>query len=363
VSNKNFEPYVIVSAPHDSSDVFLHDIDSKRILLTYEGELHLETSNGNILKKSYDLINTIHGQQKGYVFYKQTKEHMNLIDSLFGNEWRNELKNPLPVVEERNPDLLWEGKIGTNSLQLFEYSDKALALFSSEHMTDVSNFMYNPSLAHPLGKRAGYIISKTRGKGIGDIKRMIPINFEELYKKSQPIISSNPVQNQTLIESRNISEGGNIFNVELWLYSPASYALVFEPFVSIERSNIKESNLTINGKRLVGYILAKANNKAISELMEILPGVNLNDNTADTQPITTQITTAKKEDRNIEESIIPIILKLTSITDLVRKELFGKVIIYGPNDDVENAYGNEQENKIIFSGNTENNTIIVLELI
>ena len=115
VSNKNFEPYVIVSAPHDSSDVFLHDIDSKRILLTYEGELHLETSNGNILKKSYDLINTIHGQQKGYVFYKQTKEHMNLIDSLFGNEWRNELKNPLPVVEERNPDLLWEGKIGTNS--------------------------------------------------------------------------------------------------------------------------------------------------------------------------------------------------------------------------------------------------------
>jgi hypothetical protein len=336
-------PYLITKANYGPDFVYLYDFDSKRIVLTYSGDLEIDI-NGVPMKKSTMPFNTPHGSKNGYVFWKSTKSNLDLLDKLFG-EWRGPdfLKVPLPpLTEERDPSILWTGLIGNINAELLEYSDKSVVLIttppSQKGDWPTLGAMFNWSLKHPTrGKVAGHIISKNK---LGPLQLIIPIDFGSLFTKSAPVIlkQTNKFSPILLVSEKQMS-GTQIFTLKQYRYSEASYALTFDPPADISNEVVQINNgLVIDGKKQSGFIFAISNKAAIDYLKAIFPKAKTDDEMpglAMASNISAPVPVAPKMEQRISDIAISLILKLSNVTDIVTEEAHNKIIYYGPSEKLE----------------------------
>lgn len=339
-AKKNF-PYLIMAAEYDSDTVYLWDMDSARIQLRYSGDIDIEIDGHALSKKDID-------GHSGYVFFKKTKSHIDKLDELFDNEWRKELKEPLPEIEERNPDLLWEGEINGKHAELYDYTDKSIALFTDE---DFSQFVsaklwMSNRYTHPTrGKVPAYCIGK-RGKGIDEVRKLVPINFGMKYTKSPPI-STIPIEGSAgpmMIDQRNIELEDVVYEMTVYDYTKESFAVFFSPDIEFnEKGLMRNENLSINGKKIPGYTFSKSN-QTIKDLMdELAPGIILEVSkpTVIEDPTLVASIPAVKEE-NIEDIILKLLGKLSKVPDnkITKIETKGKLVMYGNiaklEDEIEN---------------------------
>lgn len=354
VGNQTAFPYLITKANYGQDHVYLYDFDSKRIVLTYSGDLSLDV-DGIPMKKSTMPFDTPHGSKTGYVFYKTTKKYLDVLDNLFNSEWRAEdkLKVPLPpVMEERDPSLLWSGLLGTIKSELFEYSDKSVALMtdppSQKEDFAVLNGIFNYSLKHPTrGKVAGHIVSK---KKLGPLQNIIPVDFGSKFTKSAPVIlrPSNKFSPILLVEENQMS-GTQVFKLRQYRYSEASYALTFDPPADISNNLVQLNHgLTINGQKQSGFIFALANKQAIEYLKAVFPKAKLDDEmpgAAMTSNIgaPAAVPVAPKMEQRISDLAISLMTKLSGVKELVTEEAHNKIIYYGPVEQLESIDVDEED--------------------
>lgn len=278
-TSKSEYPYLIDAFNYDEDKVFLWDVDSSLIQLRYTGDLEIEL-NGHILTKREK------DGQMGYFFYKKTKSHIDKLDELFGDNWRNNIKVELPKCEEVNPDILWSGDfpIGNEvyKAELCEYKEKSLALFiegdrGANLLAKDQGFLPNTRLTHPSGvKAAGYIIGKSSKDGIPSLRANIDVDFGLLYTKSMPVsikpVSGTPGSNsESLIDTTNIELEEGSFKISFYDYKENSFALIFQPDLDFEQDGfMRNEKLKIKGKNTPGYIIAKTDASTLKFLTEDL---------------------------------------------------------------------------------------------
>lgn len=348
------EPYLVIAVEHEGDTVCLYDIDSKRFLVSYQGDLPLITSDGLALKKSTDRFDTPHGNRNGYIFYKGTQKYIDLLNDIFPSEWQDGLHEPLPKIEVKTPGVLWEGDIDCRSVVLVEYSDVSCALLTEAEFSNDGFMLSKWPLVDPKGgsKKRGYVVSKNKGKGISELRKIIPIDFGALFVKS-PAISAAPIVRVTepiLMEKRNVvDDDGNAFEVKLYSYSDVAYAVFFNPPVEIGSENMSfQASLRIDGVVTPGYTLAKSNTKAVNELKTIMPGVNLDElKPSIMKSDLGNVIPASKVEQSIADLAISLFAKMSKSTKFERYNAHGKVILFGLEDEVADAIGNELDPEVL----------------
>lgn len=325
-------PYLIMAAEYDNDTVYLWDVDSSRIQLRYSGDIEVEIGGHTLTKRDID-------GHKGYIFFKGTKTHVDKLDELFQSEWRKFLQVPLPEIVERDPSLLWEGQLNGKDSQLFDYSEKAVVLFTDE---DFSKFVSSKEwmenrYTHPTrGKVQGYCIGK-RGKGIDRLREIIPENFGMKYTKSAPVNTAPLAQHHlSLLDRRNVQLEDKMYELSVYDYTEPSFALIFTPdFVFEEEDLIRNETLNINGKRLPGYIFSKTNKAFRALLEELAPGIILETKKPEiVEDPSLMAKIPKVNEDKVEDLIIKLFAKMSKVDDTTtrRIETKGKLILYGNMD-------------------------------
>lgn len=361
------EVYLVMAVDYDGDNVCLYDIDSKRFLLTYQGDLNLIMSDGLALKKTTDRFDTPHGSKPGYIFYKGTQKYIDLLDEILPGAWRDGLQEPLQKIEAKTPGVLWEGDIDGKDVVLVEYSEISCALLT-EHEFNSDGFMLSKWLVDPKGgsKRRGYVISKNKGKGISELRKIIPIDFGALFVKSPPI-SAAPIARATeptLIEKRNVvDDDGNTFEVKLYSYSDTAYAMFLNPMVDLGSENLTfQGGLRIGGVVTPGYTFAKANPKAVAEMKVILPGVDLTEQTPNVMKSElSTVIPASKVEQSMADLAISLFARMNKASNFQHFDTHGKVVLFGTEDEVADAMGNEIEPEIILRVELGDKLLIVIK--
>lgn len=312
-------PYLIDAFNYDDDKVFLWDVDKSLIQLRYTGDLEIEL-NGHILTKREK------DGQMGYFFYKRTKSHIDKLDELFGDNWRNNIKIELPKCEDINPDILWEGDYPVGNevykAELCEYKEKSLALFiegdrGANLLSKDQGFLPNSRLSHPSGvKAAGYIIGKSSKNGIPSLRSNIDVDFGLLYTKSMPVsikpVSGTPGSNsEILIDTSNLYLEEGTFKISFYDYKENSFALIFEPDFEFEQDGfMRNEKLKIKGKNTPGYIIAKTDADTLKFLTEELAPNLIVAVSSPTPMIDSSLDIIPKSEGDRFEILIPKLVKL-----------------------------------------------------
>lgn len=348
-------PYLVDKFDYYGQDCSLWSIDTKRFQLTYDGDLSIPINGKNMNKSKVDFQDI--NSDWGYVFYKNNKHYMDTLNELLdGTPWKEKLNEELPEIKEVNPGMLWSGMVKNVLHELCEYSDKSVVLFT--------DFNYNsftsgkPSLwlttsygyMHPEGdKRQGYCIAKSSKKGLEELQRIIPINFGLEFVKSSPI-ATPPIQSskheQTLLGIENHEINDEVVIANVYDYGPESFALIMRPDVTgIDISGfMRNEKLKINGETEPGYIIAKSNTIAVSELQDFVPAAILSFSKAKT---TSTLSEVKEE--SIEDIINKLMVRLNKLDEskIIKTKLKGKIFYYGNTAKIENEI---EDAELLFEG-------------
>ena len=338
----------------DDGEIFsLFEVDSKRMMISCIPELDISLDNGGKISRSNERFETDFGFKSGYLFYKATEAHANKIDEFFGTEWRSKIELP----ETKDPILMWQGVVGNTRMELFEYSAVSMALFTNPAIR-TSSFKENSRLKHPDGTRPGYIIGKSTKSALEELRLLVPFDFEANYKKSAPIIKT-----VSLLEKRNVINLGTMFEISLYDYSEASYALIFNPEINEPFPGFTfNEKLKINDVITVGYVFSKNSSDALTSLEKIMPGAQLGRSIAVKSELVDIIPTSVA---TAEESIDSLILKMLNrtgkITEFRNVSFHGKDIIMGTDSEVTSWYDScEIEREILMRIEAGDNVILVL---
>lgn len=324
-------PYLIMPVEYDGDTAYLWHVNSKTIQLRYVGDIEIVVE-GSTLRKTQ--VN----EEWGYVFYTNNKKYLDKLDELLTPAWRDELQEALPEVIERNPDLLWEGDINGKHAELYDYTDKTVALFTDIDYTAYANekLWLSNRYTHPTrGKIPGYCISK-RGKGIDKLREIIPDNFGMKYTKSTPV-STVPIKARagpSLLDERNVEIEETVFEMKTYDYTDSTFAIFFEPDIELDESGLmRNESLTVGGVKRAGYTFNKTNNKIKTMITELAPGIVLEtvkEQSIVEDPTLAALIPAAKEEK-IEDLLIKLIAKLNKLPEgkMSKVESRGKVIFYG----------------------------------
>uniref|UniRef100_A0A6C0BDA9 Uncharacterized protein n=1 Tax=viral metagenome TaxID=1070528 RepID=A0A6C0BDA9_9ZZZZ len=263
-------PKLIALAEAPGGNIQLYEV-TKLVILMVTNPSNMVINIPSIRRndKSYD---TPQGPKSGYVFYKNQADHISTLDQLFpGSDWRTQLIEPLPdVAKEKKPDLLWSGNLnygGRNcSFYLYEYSDKSLTVFSPIDFSQSLKPWSGLKCPHvDSGKQNGYLAYKNSQDHMNYLKGLLPgVDFEALYKQSQPKVGGAPVsikRDPIQIFEHEFMYNGSNFKIEIFEYSDVSIAVFTTPlfdFCDFRRTN---NILHPNQGPREGVIIAK-NNKA-----------------------------------------------------------------------------------------------------
>jgi hypothetical protein len=279
-----------------------------------------------------------YSEEWGYMFYTNSKPYMDKLDDLFTEVWRSELQEPLAEIQERNPDLLWEGMINGQKVELYDYTEKTVALFTDIDYTSLvrEKLWLSNRFTHPTrGKIPGYCITK-RGKGFDKLREIIPDNFGMKYTKSAPQ-STVPIKVQsgpTLLDKRDIEIEEVICDTEIYDYSSATFAIFFEPDVELEEHGLmRNESLTVGGVKRGGYTFNKSNTKIKNLILELMPGAvleSIKEISVVEDPTLSAIIPSSKDEK-IEDILMKLLAKMSKIENgkATKIESRGKVFIYG----------------------------------
>lgn len=361
---KQVFPYLVMSAGFDGSSVHLWSVDSKSFQIRYDGDLDIEI-NGKEMKKL-----DRHGNM-GYVFWKNTQVYIDKLDELFENEWRNNLKEELPTIENVEPDLLWKGMIQDigKEAELFDYKEKSIALFIKDdaRLTAFPDLvaagaMTNSRLTYPPtdGKMPGYIIGKGSGRYNDKAKpardllmRSIGFDFSTKYTKSEPTKSSSfQGSGNVLVDYANISDGETTYKLSVYDSTPKCYAVVFEPDFDFDMDGfMRRDNIFIDGSNKTGYLVAKSNATAIETLKEIAPNLIISVSDESTPEGNIEVTSSVPDEPKIEV-LFPKLLKCLEkmpTDSLTITESKGNIFLVGPLEKIE-EYLETNELEVISNG-------------
>lgn len=388
--NHNF-PIILAFSQQGAGNIFLYELDGLRIFLTLPNGMEIQITG---VKKSANAISTPHGEKYGYVFFKNNGGHIETLNSLFnGNQWQNNLSEPLPEpVAEKTPLLLFEGQINFNNSSipvfLYEYSDKSLAFFSP---VDISNgddklLKFNRNLAcpnSPNGKCNGHLIFKNNARMINFIKTYINIPFESMYKKSEPKISKAVAQQSEaqLIDSKRFISNDVEFSLEVFEYSPLSIALFPNPLFNINGLQLTNNLTHPQNGRVSGYIIAKSNLNQIEMIERNFQFSSFSSKYSMTEDLTKGIVIAPPagimpagpfqsdlsinsfKDIPLETLIRLVIDKMKESSDVVSKNLpiGDKTMIYGDEDKVIQESELFEEMKIGFEIKSDQKLLRIFE--
>lgn len=379
-------PKILTVSSHPQGNIVLHEVTKLVILLTVPHGVNLDTK---LVQKGNKAYKTTIGEQTGYVFYKNTKAHMDELDKLFGDDsWKANLSEPLPEpTVAKEPVLLIRQQILHNGIamnaSLYEYSDKSLALFCAGDPSNGDDKLLKPfrSLAcpeSPSGKANGYLVFKNNAKMINFVKSIfMNTTFESLYTKS-PAIQTPTVAAKLepiFLGERTFQDNGMILKVEFFEYSPLAIALFPEPMFKIGDLTVT-NNLKYGTGVKDGYIIAKANTSSmlsvkthlqfpnIEELFTLTTASeNLKDNTAVMTNSLSDMTVKNYSDIPLETLVRLINVKMQGISQVKVNDLINdRTIIVGPNDAVvekfDSLYSDCETLTHIQSGD---NTLILLK--
>lgn len=335
---KSEYPYQITCASYDGRNVNLIDIDSKRILLIFDGELQLSVTDNTgtiLLQKSKEKFETPYGEKNGYIFWKGTKKYIDCLDSLFQDVWRKELKVPLPEIVERNPGFLSGGTYNNVPFEIYEYSEKSIAVFTDFKLPIG---MYNGRLKHPdKGSTAGYIFGKQANK-IKEVEALLDSSIGDKFLLSAPLVSRASVaaiSQPILLKTSSLILSDVQYTVEQWRYSEASYALTFTPEINIENDFIKYNpNLNFSGAKRGGYIFSKSHKQSTDYMKKIYPEAIFDDAVIIPSNLSDVIPTAKTE-QSISELSVSLMNKISKCDKFTQEDTHGKYVYYGKIEDVE----------------------------
>lgn len=369
-------PKLLSFSQTPQGNVCLYEVTELIILLVVPPGMELNIPD---IKRNDKVYKTPHGDKSGYVFYKNQTKHMETIDSLFnGQDWRKELSQALPApIIPKDPFLLCDRNIIVKGIQmrftLYEYSDKSLAFFTPQDITEGNDKLAKPwrSLACPSapgGKANGYMCFKNNSQMINFLKTIVPdLPFETMYTKSQPLTAA-AVQKQRdpqFLETKQFMYNDITFTVDFFEYSNVSIALFPTPMIAIPGLQLSSNIINPKVGPCDGYIVAKANKPIIDMLKNFFKFDNIEslytmtEESLKSLPPMAQTSSAISAPSNVINSFddIPIetlvrILstKLSSSGSFSNKELLGdKVIIYGDIDQVEENIELYSEYKIEFT--------------
>jgi hypothetical protein len=265
-------PYLVLKTDFEGADLCLWDVDSARIQLRIDPEMEI-VIDGKVKEKG-----TIDGN-RGYVFYKKTKSHVDKLDEIFNGEWRQFLKEPLPEITERNPEYIWTGTVKDKIAELVEYDHKSIVLFTRadlSELTKVRGILHGTSFARPGGiKDAGYWVEKG-SQGDAALRNVVPVKYEEFYKQSLKIAPKGVPTGPVFMDKRTVEIEDGTTELCLYDYTPASFAIVFNPDLDVgEDTGLKRmEELRINGQSVPGYVFPKANKTVRATILEIAPDLN-----------------------------------------------------------------------------------------
>jgi hypothetical protein len=350
-------PYQVTCADYGGRNVFLFDISPKILLLVYDGELQLSVDDsGTNLKKSYDAYNTPYGEKRGYVFWKQTKKYLDCLDKLFTPEWRKNIKVELPVITDHGNDvLLASGTYNGVPYEVYEYSQKSVVLFIH---TQMPIGMSNNFTHKDKGKIPGYTFSKKGARGgVAELEKLLNVPLSDKYEQSEKVFTSagkGPAQQiasqPTIIKTGICLIGGTQHTVEQWRFSEASYALTFTPEANIENEIIKYNpGLHFGSVRRGGYIFAKNNLTAMTHLKVVFPEAISDDIIANTA-MPQFPTSAPRAEPRLSELAMNMMTKLSKVTTVEEYNEFGKRIIYGPTESIDEELISNATMKIHMDG-------------
>lgn len=341
-------PYLVEKFNYYGRDCSLWSINTKLFQLTYDGDLDIFVDGKKKDKIKID-------ENWGYVFYKHTKSYMDSLNKLLeGAPWKEKLNEELPEIKEYNPGMLWSGTVNGVLHELCEYTDKSVAIFTnlnySKFVKEKIWLTTDIGYMHPEGdRRPGYCIAKSSKKGLEELQRLVPINFGLEFVKSSPI-ATPPIQSnkheQTLLGIENHEIEDEIVIANVYDYGSESFALIMRPDVTgIDVSGfMRNEKLKINGETEPGYIIAKSNITAVSELQDFVPAAILSFSKAKT---TSTVSEVKEE--SIEDIINKLMIRLNKLDQnkIIKTKLKGKIFYYGNTAKIENEI---EDAELLFEG-------------
>lgn len=379
-------PKLLIFSQTDKGNVCLYEVTELIILLVVPSGMELNIPD---VKKSDKLYKTPHGDKSGYVFYKNNSKHVETIDNLFNDRnWRNELSKPLPdPVAPKDPYLLCERYIlfKGNNIQfgLFEYSEKSLAFFVSQDITEGNERLgkFWRGLAHPSGKKDGYLVYKNNVQMINFLKSIIPdVPFETMYTKSQALTNINKIDKQRdpqFLDTKQFMHDNITFFVDFFEYSEVSIAIFPTPMIAIPGLQLSTNLINPKVGKSDGYIVAKSNKPVMDMLKNFFRFDNIESLYTMVQetPRSSQVITQNSQinapsnvinsfdDIPIDTLVRILSTKLSSSSEFTSKELLGnKILIYGNNDKVNENLEIYSEAHIEFTCNIDNKILHVLRL-
>lgn len=182
---------------------YLYDIDYSRFLLVSDADLDIEI-DGRTLQKTSSMFETEHGEQNGYVLYKNNEKNLDFLDSNFtfqGKSWRDNLRTRLPEVKIKNStdEYLWRGEYDGENCFLYEYSEKCLAFFTPKVYADVFGRKMNCTIN---GKSYSvYYVPKSKAKTL--LNGIVDVDYGSQYKLSAPTKSVPKSAKYVMLEEKN----------------------------------------------------------------------------------------------------------------------------------------------------------------
>lgn len=312
--------------------------------------------------------------KRGYIFYKQTEKHMNCLDSfLGGSDWRKDIN--IPIIEKKDPILLSLFKYNGFDIELYEYSDKTLALFAFNDAGEISNFNFDGHLnsfprlyykrKNNMVSGAGYMAMKSRSSDINYVRTICPCDFGSMFTKSTPM-KTEPIKDYKkpeLLEKKEISyeKNGKEKTITVYLYR-YSEKLVFIhekkgkaiPFA--EEYNFKEYEGEIDDEKIDGYKASIFKDQTKDFISTYFPfSMTIYEPACASAPPKSSSSSSeakeeKKKEMSIEEMILSLCAKLSEVTEPVTETIGNRTIIYGPEEETDKIAEEVEGKKVEFEG-------------
>lgn len=242
--------------------------------------------NDKFLKPHFSLMcpDSPSGKSSGYMCFKNNTTMISFLKLFIPDvpfESMYQKSTPVaatPVKQQREPQLL-ESKqfmhVGqTFTLEIFEYSEAALALFPSP-LFNIDGLQLSSNLTHPLqGTKQGYIVAKSNSSIIGMIKNYFGFtNIESLYTMTQ-----ESTRGVAIIPPAGILPPGpdSVINSSFSDMTIKSFDdIPIETLIRVLKTKLVASTNVTNKEILGGKVLIFGENEKVDQMVEMMDDLSI----------------------------------------------------------------------------------------